>query len=93
MKNHRLLLCAIVCLPQIESRPYVGAVAGKKYRLSFVRPNNAADIPARILARTGTALGTGLALLTVGRKVEDIGTCRQAVKAWQKALVAAVLKP
>ena len=61
-------------------------VDGKKYRLSFVRPNNAADIPARLLARTGTPAGAALALLTVGQKIQDIGFGRQAGKIWRAAL-------
>lgn len=67
-------------------------VSGRKYRISFVQPNGAEDIPARLLARTGSALGIGLGLLTVGRKIRDIGTGRRAGKAWQTILTAAVMK-
>jgi hypothetical protein len=59
-------------------------VAGTRYRLSFVRPNGAEDIPGQVLARLGNPLG----LLTAGRKIVDIGSCRQAGKAWKTALAA-----
>src|SRR5262245_46016581 len=57
-------------------------VQGKRYRFSFVRPNGAEDVPGQVLAREGNPLG----LLTAGQKVVDIGSGRQAGKAWREAL-------
>ena len=59
----------------------IGAV---EYRLSFVRPNDASDIPGRLAAKTGD--GAAEALLTAGRKVMDIGVGRRAGRAWKAAL-------
>ncbi len=59
-------------------------VAGHQYRLSFVRPNDAGDIPGRLLA--DTPVGAPFALLTGGRKVRDIGEGRRAGKAWKAVL-------
>lgn len=59
-------------------------VGGKEHRISFVRPNDASDLPARLLAHTD--VGAPFALLTVGRKVTDIGSGRRAGKAWKAAL-------
>ncbi len=56
-------------------------VGSHHYRLSFVRPNDATDIPARLLA--GTEAGGPFALLTAGRKLGDIGEGRRAGKAWK----------
>jgi hypothetical protein len=61
---------------------------GKTYRISFVRPNNAADVPGSLLARTGSELGGAFALLTAGRKLGDIGKGRKAGKAWKGAFAA-----
>lgn len=61
-------------------------VGTEPYRLSFVRPNDASDIPGRLLA--GSEAGAPFALLTAGRKVLDIGEGRRAGKAW-KAILAA----
>jgi hypothetical protein len=55
------------------------------YRLSFVRPNDASDLPSRILA--DTPAGGPFALLTAGRKVMDIGEGRRAGKAWKTILL------
>jgi hypothetical protein len=60
-------------------------VGAARYRFSFVRPNGAEDIPGRLLAREGDAVA---ALLTAGRKIADIGTGRQAGKAWKSVLGA-----
>ena len=60
-------------------------IAGKTYRISFVRPNNAADVPGSLLARTGGELSGAFALLTAGRKLADIGKGRKAGKAWKAA--------
>ena len=63
-------------------------VAGQQYRLSFVRPNGASDIPGRLMAGSDIAGAAGdvLALLTAGRKIVDVGTGRQAGKRWQAIL-------
>jgi hypothetical protein len=58
-------------------------IGAENYRLSFVRPNDASDIPGRLLADTA---GGPLALLTAGRKVRDIGEGRRAGKAWKEIL-------
>ena len=60
-------------------------VGGERYRLSFVRPNDASDVPGRLIA--GTEYGGPAALLTAGRKVLDIGEGRRAGKAWKAVLV------
>lgn len=62
------------------------SIGADNYRLSFVRPNDASDIPGRLLART--ELGGPVALLTAGRKVLDIGEGRRAGKAWKSVLAA-----
>ena len=59
-------------------------VGTHRYRLSFVRPNDASDIPARLLA--GSEAGGPFALLTAGRKLGDIGDGRRAGKAWRAIL-------
>lgn len=59
-------------------------IAAERYRLSFVRPNDAGDIPGRLAA--GTEGGGAAALLTAGRKIMDIGEGRAAGKAWKSAL-------
>lgn len=56
---------------------------GTRHRISFVRPNGAEVVGARLLE----SLGAGsLALLTVNRKIADIGEGRRAGKAWKAAL-------
>jgi len=60
------------------------AVGRERYRLSFVRPNDASDIPGRLLA--GTETGGPAALLTAGRKLSDISEGRRAGKAWKAVL-------
>jgi hypothetical protein len=60
-------------------------VGGEQVRISFVRPNDATDVPGRVLAGEGDA---GAALLTVGRKVDDIGQGRAAGSAWRAILEA-----
>ncbi len=64
-------------------------VNNTRYRVSFVRPNDASDVPSRLLAGAGGA-GAALGLLTVGRKVLDIGQGRAAGKAWKAALASQV---
>jgi hypothetical protein len=59
-------------------------IGADRYRLSFVRPNDASDIPDRLLA--GTEFGAPAALLTAGRKLLDIGEGRQAGKNWKSIL-------
>jgi hypothetical protein len=59
-------------------------IGSDSYRLSFVRPNDASDIPGRLLA--GTEFGAPAALLTAGRKVLDIGEGRRAGKTWRSVL-------
>lgn len=55
---------------------------GEAYRFSFVRPNDASDVPGRLLARSGNPVG----LVTAGQKVVDIGAGRRAGKAWREIL-------
>ena len=62
------------------------SIGADDYRLSFVRPNEASDIPDRLLA--GTEFGGPAALLTAGRKVLDVGEGRRAGKAWKTMLAA-----
>jgi hypothetical protein len=57
--------------------------AGANYRISFVRPNGAEMLTARLLESFGA---NTLALLTVGQKIADIARGRRAGKAWRKAL-------
>ena len=59
--------------------------AGTSYRLSFVRPNGAEDVPGRLLAHGPGAEAVGLA--TAARKVEDVGAGREAGKAWKARLL------
>ena len=61
-------------------------VLGQGYRLSFVRPNGAQDVPGRLLAHVpgGEALG----LATAARKMEDVGAGREAGKAWKARLLS-----
>jgi hypothetical protein len=61
-------------------------VAGTRYRLSFVRPNGAEDIPTRLLGPLDDLQG----LLIAGRKFADVRSGRQAGKAWKAALAAAL---
>ncbi len=62
-------------------------VNNESYRLSFVRPNDASDIPGRLLARTGGP-GAVAGLLTVGQKIVDIGEGRAAGKTWKAVLTS-----
>jgi hypothetical protein len=62
-------------------------IGADHYRLSFVRPNDASDIPDRLLAET--AADAPFALLTAGRKIADIGEGRRAGKAWKTILLSA----
>ena len=58
-------------------------VDGRPYRLSFVKPNGAADVSGRLLARAGNPLA---AALTVGRKVRDINQGVRAGRTWKALL-------
>ncbi len=57
---------------------------GTRHRISFVRPNGAEVLTARLLESEGAG---ALALLTVNRKIADIGEGRRAGKAWKAALL------
>jgi hypothetical protein len=61
-------------------------VKGTAHRISFVRPNGAEVVSARLLEMAGAG---PLALLTVQRKIADIGDGRRAGKAWKAALLGA----
>jgi len=58
-------------------------VGNKEFRLSFVRPNGAQDIPARLMAQAGVGLG---GLETVVGKALDIRDGRRVGKAWKAVL-------
>ena len=60
-------------------------ISGHQYRVSFVRPNGAEDIPARLLETMGVRFGAGLQ--TVVGKVLDIRDGRRVGKGWRAALV------
>src|SRR5436305_7653146 len=54
------------------------------YRISFVRPNGAMDVSDGLLGQMDDGGGGGvLALLTAGRKMQDIGEGRKAGKVWK----------
>ncbi len=57
--------------------------AGRQYRISFVRPNGAEMLTARVLESLGA---TPFAMLTAVGKITDIGSGRRAGKAWRAAL-------
>ena len=59
--------------------------AGTAYRLSFVRPNGAQDVPGRLLAHVPGAEAVGL--VTAVRKMEDVGAGREAGRAWKSRLL------
>ena len=61
-------------------------VKGVAHRISFVRPNGAEVVSARLLEFVGAG---PLALLSVQRKIADIGEGRRAGKAWKAALIGA----
>lgn len=65
-------------------------VGNEKYRVSFVRPNGASDVPGHLFARTDIlgAAGDVVGLLTAGRKFLDVGQGRRAGKAWKSVLAA-----
>lgn len=58
-------------------------VDGVRYRLSFVRPNDAEDAMDRLTARVGDA---GAVYSQVAGKFVDIGSGRAAGRAWRQAL-------
>src|SRR5262245_33000969 len=58
--------------------------AGTTYRLSFVRPNGADDVSARVLAHVPGLEAAGLAM--AARKMEDVGAGREVGKAWKARL-------
>jgi hypothetical protein len=58
-------------------------IVDAQYRVSFVRPNDAAD-------QVGSAdgvIGASLELLTLGSKINDIGEGRAAARAWKAVLL------
>lgn len=57
------------------------------YRISFVKPNGASDVPGRLLSHVGGEAGAAAGILTIGRKVSDIGKGRKAGKAWKSVLL------
>jgi hypothetical protein len=57
-------------------------IGEQTHRISFVRPNDATDIPGQLAARSGDPAG----LLTAGRKVMDIGVGRRAGREWRARL-------
>jgi hypothetical protein len=57
------------------------------YRISFVKPNGASDIPAGLIALLGDEARGAAGILTIGRKVSDIGKGRNAGKAWKAVLL------
>ena len=62
-------------------------VAGTRHRLSFVKPNGAEVVSARLVEGViGGAVGGAFALLTAQEKISDIGSGRQAGKAWKAVL-------
>ncbi|MBU3701392.1 MAG: hypothetical protein FGM58_05010 [Acidimicrobiia bacterium] len=62
-------------------------VNGERTRVSFVRPNGAADVPASLVARMdGVVAGAGL--LGAARKVSDIREGRKLGKEWKAVLLA-----
>ena len=64
-------------------------IGDRVYRISFVRPNDATDVPGSLLARLdGGAAGGAAALLTAGRKLADVGRGRKAGKQWKAALAS-----
>lgn len=63
-------------------------VGGAKHRLSFVKPNGAEVVSARLVqGAIGGAVGGAFALMTAQEKVSDIGDGRKAGKAWKAVLV------
>jgi hypothetical protein len=64
-------------------------IGAQWHSVSFVRPNDADHITDRaIIEMVGGLAGGAIAALTVGQKVRDIGTGRQAGKAWREVLTA-----
>ena len=62
-------------------------VGTASYRISFVKPNSASDVPGRLMAHLGGEAGGAAGILTIGRKVSDIGKGRKAGKAWKSVLL------
>lgn len=62
-------------------------VGAASYRISFVKPNGASDVPDRLLAHLGDGVEVAAEILTIGRKVSDIGKGRKAGKAWKAVLL------
>ena len=62
-------------------------VGSARYRISFVRPNGAQDVPGRLLAdaRAGATSAVAAAGEVYG-KYRDISAGRSAGKAWKEAL-------
>lgn len=59
-------------------------IGADSYRLSFVRPNDASDIPVHLFDEP--EFGAPAALLTAGRKGLDISEGRRAGKIWKSVL-------
>jgi hypothetical protein len=62
-------------------------VGTASYRISFVKPNGAGDVPDRLLAHLGDGVEVAAGILTIGRKVSDLGKGRKAGKAWKSVLL------
>ncbi len=62
-------------------------VGAASYRISFVKPNGASDVPGGLMALLGDEARGAAGILTIGRKVSDIGKGRKAGKAWKAALL------
>ncbi len=63
------------------------SVDSTRYRISFVRPNGAQDVPGRLLADARAGATSALAAAgEVYAKYRDISEGRSAGKAWKEAL-------
>ena len=62
--------------------------AGTKVRVSFVRPNGAANLSASALARMDTVLGA-VGLIGAGSKFNDVRVGRKLGKAWKAVFESA----
>jgi hypothetical protein len=62
------------------------SVGATRYRISFVRPNGAQDVPDRLLANAGAGAPSALAAAgEVYRKYRDISAGRSSGKTWREA--------
>lgn len=69
---------------QFDGGCVLGA-GGDRVRVSFVRPNGAADVPASLFARVDGVFA-GIGLLGAAGKVLDIRAGRKLGKAWKSIL-------